>query len=207
MLRSIFAAFGLSLLLFAGLGIARAADPAKQPDEFRGIHWGAQVTAVQGLTQVDRDGDILHYTRPGEAKQLGGIPLRYVTYSFYKGRFYHVLEKGIPELDSNGRPKMFYGELVHDNCPRLPHFEASEFAPSFDSEEAKKGYCLYELGCKGPVTYNNCPKVLFNQVNWPVQAGHPCLGCSEPDFWDTMCDIALKELRTLGGEATGKNDG
>ena len=81
---------------------------------------------------------------------------------------------------------MFFGELVHDNCPRIKHFEASEFAPSFDSEEAKKGYCLYELGCKGPVTYNNCPKVLFNQVNWPVQAGHPCLGCSEPDFWDTM---------------------
>ncbi len=81
---------------------------------------------------------------------------------------------------------MFYGETVHDNCPRLKHFEASEFAPSFDSEEAKKGYCLYELGCKGPVTYNNCPKVLFNQTNWPVAAGHPCIGCSEPDFWDSM---------------------
>lgn len=102
------------------------------------------------------------------------------------GAVVHVLEKGIPELDSNGRPVMFYGQLVHDNCPRRPHFDASEFAPSFDSEEAKKGYCLYELGCKGPVTYNNCPKVLFNEVNWPVQAGHPCIGCSEPDFWDTM---------------------
>jgi [NiFe] hydrogenase small subunit len=102
------------------------------------------------------------------------------------GAVVHVLEKGIPELDSNGRPKIFFGELVHDNCERLKHFEASEFAPSFDSEEAKKGYCLYELGCKGPVTYNNCPKVLFNQVNWPVKAGHPCIGCSEPDFWDTM---------------------
>ena len=43
-----------------------------------------------------------------------------------------------------------------------------------------------ELGCKGPETYNNCPKVLFNETNWPVGAGHPCIGCSEPNFWDDM---------------------
>ena len=58
--------------------------------------------------------------------------------------------------------------------------------PSFGSEEAKKGWCLYNLGCKGPSTYNNCPKVLFNQVTFPIQAGHPCIGCSEPNFWDSM---------------------
>lgn len=90
------------------------------------------------------------------------------------------------ELDSNQRPKAFYGKLVHDQCPRLKHFDAGEFAKSFDSEEAKKGWCLYELGCRGPETYNNCPKVLFNSTNWPVQAGHPCIGCSEPNFWDSM---------------------
>ena len=39
---------------------------------------------------------------------------------------------------------------------------------------------------KGPVTYNNCPKALFNDVSWPVAAGHPCIGCSEPNFWDKM---------------------
>jgi hydrogenase small subunit len=21
-------------------------------------------------------------------------------------------------------------------------------------------------------------------VSWPIESGHPCLGCSEPDFWD-----------------------
>ncbi len=90
------------------------------------------------------------------------------------------------ELDDNGRPVMFFGNSVHDQCERLPHFEAGEFAPAFDSEEARKGWCLYELGCKGPNTMNNCPKVLFNDTNWPVAAGHPCIGCSEPDFWDSM---------------------
>ncbi len=90
------------------------------------------------------------------------------------------------ELDQLGRPLMFFSECVHDLCERLPHFRAGEFAPSFDSEEARKGWCLYDLGCKGPRTYNNCPKVRFNETNWPVAAGHPCIGCSEPKFWDTM---------------------
>lgn len=127
----------------------------------------------------------------GVSKALGGITTVNLPgcptnpYNFV-GTVVHYLTKGIPELDSDGRPNIFYGESVHDNCPRRDHFDADEFAPSFSSEEAKKGYCLYELGCKGPDTYNNCPKVKFNQTNWPVEAGHPCIGCSEPDFWDAM---------------------
>ena len=90
------------------------------------------------------------------------------------------------KLDRDGRPLMFYGKTVHELCERRKHFEAGEFAPSFKSEEARKGWCLYELGCKGPVTMNNCPKARFNDTNWPVGAGHPCIGCSEPGFWDNM---------------------
>lgn len=90
------------------------------------------------------------------------------------------------DLDEYNRPLAFYGETVHDKCERLKYFDEGKFAPSFDSEEARKGYCLYEVGCRGPYTYNNCPTVKFNQTSWPVQAGHPCIGCSEPNFWDTM---------------------
>lgn len=102
------------------------------------------------------------------------------------GALVALLQGKAVELDDNNRPVMFFGETVHDQCERLPHFEAGEFAPSFDSEEAKNGWCLYELGCKGPSTYNNCPKVLFNEVGWPVRGGHPCIGCSEPNFWDDL---------------------
>nr|AAA23377.1 periplasmic [NiFe]hydrogenase protein small subunit precursor [Megalodesulfovibrio gigas] len=80
------------------------------------------------------------------------------------------------------------GDVLRRNRARqLPPSEAlrsGRVCHLFGSPEAKKGYCLYELGCKGPDTYNNCPKQLFNQVNWPVQAGHPCIACSEPNFWD-----------------------
>jgi LysM repeat protein len=77
-------------VLAASLSAALAADPGKKPDQFRGIRWGAEASSLQGLSAVDRDGDIVHYDRPGETKSLGGIPLRHVTYSFYKGQFYHA---------------------------------------------------------------------------------------------------------------------
>lgn len=90
------------------------------------------------------------------------------------------------ELDEVGRPVAFYGDSVHDMCPRLKYYDDDLFAESFGDEGAKKGYCLMKLGCKGPYTYNNCPTIKFNQINWPVEAGHPCLGCSEPNFWDEL---------------------
>ncbi len=90
------------------------------------------------------------------------------------------------ELDNLGRPTMFFGLSVHEQCERLAFYEDGKFAPSFDSEEARNGWCLYNLGCKGPQTMNNCPKIRFNDTNWPVGAGHPCIGCSEPGFWDGM---------------------
>lgn len=93
----------------------------------------------------------------------------------------------LPALDDVGRPLFGYGKTIHDQCPRRSHYENDEFVEEFGSEEAKLGYCLYKMGCKGPETYNNCPTVKFHGgTSWPVQAGHPCIGCSEPDFWDEM---------------------
>lgn len=84
------ALFLVPLVLAVSLSAALAADPSKKPDQFRGIRWGAAVTGQPGLTAVDRDGDIVHYDRKGDVKDLGGIPLRSITYSFFKGQFYHA---------------------------------------------------------------------------------------------------------------------
>ncbi|ADK84768.1 hydrogenase (NiFe) small subunit HydA [Desulfarculus baarsii DSM 2075] len=92
-----------------------------------------------------------------------------------------------PALDDYGRPKFAYGATIHDKCPRRAHFEEAEFVKRFGDEGAINGWCLFEMGCKGPDTHNNCSLVKFNDgTNWPVGAGHPCLGCSEPQFWDNM---------------------
>jgi len=102
------------------------------------------------------------------------------------GTIAHFVIFGVlPELDGLHRPKPFYGNTVHDRCLRRPFYEAGKFALSFDDEGAKKGYCLYKLGCKGPTTYNACASIRWDQgLSFPVQSGHPCLGCSEPNFWD-----------------------
>lgn len=98
----------------------------------------------------------------------------------------HFLAFGeLPELDDLGRPVVFYGQNIHDRCYRRPFYERGEFAESFDDEGAKKGWCLYKLGCKGPTTYNACAVLKWNGgTSFPIEAGHPCLGCSEPNFWD-----------------------
>lgn len=91
----------------------------------------------------------------------------------------------IPELDRVGRPKAFYSRRVHDTCYRRPNYDAGLFVESFDDPNAKKGYCLYKVGCRGPVTYNSCGVMRWNNgTSFPIQSGHGCIGCSEANFWD-----------------------
>jgi hydrogenase small subunit len=91
----------------------------------------------------------------------------------------------LPDLDKHGRPMAFYGKTIHDRCYRRPFYEQGRFAETFDDEGAKAGWCLYKLGCKGPTTYNACATTKWNSgTSFPIESGHPCLGCSEPRFWD-----------------------
>jgi hydrogenase small subunit len=92
------------------------------------------------------------------------------------------------EVDEIGRPKVFYGQLVHETCPRRADFDAGKFARNFGESG-----CLYELGCKGPVTYADCPKRMWNSgTNWCIGAGSPCHGCVEPDFPDRLSPLYRK---------------
>ena len=84
------------------------------------------------------------------------------------------------ELDDLARPKLFYGSLIHENCPRRADFDKGKFA-----EKLGDPGCLYKLGCKGHYTYADCPLRQWNNgLNWCVKAGSPCLGCVEPEFPD-----------------------
>jgi hydrogenase small subunit len=117
------------------------------------------------------------------------------------GTIAYLLSFGeIPQLDHLGRPKAFFGEAIHDRCYRRPFYEKGLFARSFDDEGARQGWCLYEVGCKGPVTYNACATLKWNGgVSFPIQSGHGCLGCSEPGFWDL--GGFYKPLSTAKGDA------
>ncbi|HTP96645.1 MAG TPA: hydrogenase small subunit [Burkholderiales bacterium] len=121
----------------------------------------------------------------------------------------HYLTFGkIPELDAQGRPLAFYGETIHDRCYRRPFYDAGKFAKTFDDEGARSGWCLYELGCKGPITHNACATIKWNAgTSFPIQSGHGCLGCSEPDFWDkgsfykALATTEWGDAKTLGAAA------
>ena len=100
---------------------------------------------------------------------------------------YFLTFKRWPPLDAYRRPLFAYGKSIHDNCERRAHFDAGQYVELWGDEGHRTGYCLYKMGCKGPVTFQNCPNVRWNGgTNWPIGCGHPCIGCAEPDFWDKM---------------------
>jgi hydrogenase small subunit len=94
----------------------------------------------------------------------------------------------LPALDSQQRPLFAYADTIHEHCPRRAHFDAGRFADVFGDEGHRKGYCLYKLGCKGPVTHANCSVQHFCDVDgaWPIGLGHPCFGCTEQNIAFTM---------------------
>lgn len=87
----------------------------------------------------------------------------------------------LPKLDAFGRPLFAYDRTIHDHCPRRAHFDAGSFALQFGDDGHRSGWCLYKLGCKGPVTHAPCSTRHFNEIvgAWPIGIGHPCFGCTE----------------------------
>jgi hydrogenase small subunit len=82
------------------------------------------------------------------------------------------------ELDEHGRPAPFFTPLIHDNCQFRGHYDRGEFAEHYGDHG-----CLLKLGCKGPIAYGDCPIRKWNNgTNWCIEAGHPCIGCTQPEF-------------------------
>lgn len=98
------------------------------------------------------------------------------------GTLAHLVAFGKPELDSDNRPVLFYGITIHDKCPRRSFFERGLFAQKLGEEG-----CMFQLGCRGPVTKTDCPVRHWNSyVNWPVQNNTTCIGCAQQGFPDGM---------------------
>ena len=94
----------------------------------------------------------------------------------------YLTSVGVPKLDSNRRPIDYYGQTIHDTCPRRRYFEAGIFADTFGEKE-----CMFMLGCKGPITYEYCAISRWNGTdNWPIGNNTTCIGCAGPGFPDLM---------------------
>lgn len=115
------------------------------------------------------------------------------------GTLTHVLSFGIPPLDELGRPKVFFGKLVHDQCPRFADYERENFAQKFGDDG-----CLFRLGCAGPITKADCNLRLWNGgTSSCIKSGAPCVGCASEQF-------ALKRdfpLYLKNGQLQSKQEG
>ncbi len=92
----------------------------------------------------------------------------------------YIMFDELPKLDAKNRPEWAYGFRIHDNCERRGHYDLDEFVREWGDEGAKQGWCLFQMGCKGPYADLNCSLVKFNEgTSWPVQVGHGCFACGE----------------------------
>lgn len=96
------------------------------------------------------------------------------------GTLAHLVGYGVPELDSEGRPLLFYSFTIHNTCTRRGFFEEGIFAKNFGEEG-----CMIKLGCRGPSTKTDCPRRKWNgYVNWPIGDNTNCIGCAKSTFPD-----------------------
>jgi hydrogenase small subunit len=161
-------------------------------------HWGNIQAARPNPTGAVGVGDIV---KDKPVVNIAGCP---PIADVVTATIVHYLSFGrLPATDYEGRPLFAYGARIHDQCPRRANFDAGQFVEEFDDEAARKGWCLYHVGCKGPATFSPCPIFQWNSgTNWPIGAGHPCLGCTERNFWDTMTPFygRLPNVRGFGVE-------
>lgn len=148
--------------------------------------------AVPGITLINLPGC------PMNVENLTATVVHYLTFG------------SLPVTDSMGRPYFAYGMRIHDHCERRAHFDAGQFVRQWGDEGHRLGWCLYEMGCKGPETFKNCPSIRWNEgTNWPVGSGHGCIGCAAPHFWDTMTPFyrRLPKVPGFGIESTSDKIG
>ncbi|MDE3127072.1 MAG: hydrogenase small subunit [Gemmatimonadota bacterium] len=163
-------------------------------------HWGSvqaskpNPTGAVGVSDIVRDKPVLNIAGcPPIAEVITATVVHFLTF----GR--------LPAVDADGRPLFAYGNRIHDQCPRRAHYDAGQFVDTFDDAAARQGWCLYEVGCKGPATFSPCPIFMWNgHTDFPIGAGHPCIGCTERNFWDTMSPFyhRLPNVAGVGVEHT-----
>jgi len=82
-------------IFFVGcLASKQYSKPRSEIDGFRGIKWGAEITALGDMEKVEQDKspnrDIVWYTRKGETLTFGRAKLENIFYSFWMGDFESV---------------------------------------------------------------------------------------------------------------------
>ncbi|MEM4086140.1 MAG: cytochrome B [Saccharolobus sp.] len=83
------------------------------------------------------------------------------------------------DLDIFNRPKYFYGNETHQNCPRAGFFAEGKFASKFGDPQ-----CAYSLGCKGTEANSPAPRLGWVGGVGGCTRGGVCIACTAPGFPD-----------------------
>jgi hydrogenase small subunit len=103
---------------------------------------GPNPTGAQGVDTILTEKPVVNIPGcPPNPYNLLAVVLEYATM------------KRLPALDELNRPKFAFDRNIHDHCPRRAHFDAGRFVKEFGDEGHCQGWCLYKMGCKGPVTH------------------------------------------------------
>lgn len=159
-------------VIAAGVCASNGGIPAGKPNP----------TQIVGVDQVVKETPIIN---------IPNCPM-------HPGRFlgtlaYVLTYNDVPTLDEEKRPVMFYEKSVHDLCPRKPFFIERQFA-----KELGEAGCLLQLGCAGMAAMSDCAERKWNNgVNWCIEAGAPCIACSNPKFPDVTSPFYEKYVAYL----------
>lgn len=142
----------------------------------------ATPTKGVGLNKILKERAIINLpTCPVHPDHLAGTVLYFLT----TGK--------APKLDKLGRPLFYFRDSIHENCRRRSHFDAGRFLKDWNDPE-QKDWCLFEKGCKGPLTFADCSVRRWNDgINFCLDCGGVCVGCAEPGFYAEMSPLYSAE--------------
>jgi hydrogenase small subunit len=102
-------------------------------------------------------------------------------------------------LDEYNRPSTLFTTFTHNGCTRNGFFEYKQSTMEF-GQGTRTGCLFYELGCRGPMTHSSCNRILWNRQSSKTRAGHPCLGCTEPQFpFDDLMPGTIFKTQKVSG--------
>ena len=164
------AAKGAAAIIAVGACAAYGGIPAATPSKGIGLDKALPGRAVINLS-----------TCPVHPDHLAGT----VLYFLVKGK--------IPKLDKIGRPVVYFKHSIHDNCRRYGHLIAGNFLEDWNDPKQKE-WCLLKRGCKGPAAFGDCAIRRWSDgINFCIDCGAPCQGCSEPAFYAGMAPLYAEE--------------
>ena len=125
-----------------------------EPDGFRGIKWGTNISKLPDMYLVEDGGDLKYYTRPYDRMRIGDADIERITYGFYKNRFYRM-EIRFSEFSNFTRLKATFFDQYGIGVK--PHADLEDYWWVGSTVNILIGY--NEITFKGAIT------ILFRPIN------------------------------------------